>query len=661
MFLVTLLVFIVICPMLLFFTGRVLLGKFASVLKGLETLHLSLVLGIVVLILQAILFGLFKVRFLSWPFLGIIFMYGISRYFSEYLSLLKALWSDKKLVLLLVLGILVQGSVNFPSGWRYANGIDFWSSQGHDGLWHVSLMEEIKQTFPPANPLYAGYNLQNYHFTSDIFMGDFYRIFPFFSPLDLYFRFYPIIFSLLIGLSVYVFVCRQWQKEASYWPIIFTYFCGSFGYVVELIWHRFPFSGETMFWASQGNTILGNPPHTMGIIFLTTILLLLSLWEKTKNKIWLGYLFLFGFGLATIKVSAGVIFCAGMLLVAMFYFLKTKEWWLLVFAGAVSLTNFVALKIISPTAGSFLIFEPLWFPRTMMVARLNWNDWELRRQYYIWLNTPKSWIHEILLEIEAIIIFIVGNTGIRLLGLGEVWRDRKKWNLVIVFMGVGSVVAIAIVLLFVQSGVTFNLIQFMQIYMQFFGILSGISVWRISQKINKPLTKYLLIILVVGLSVPTTIGIFFDFYGNGRQPLSYISNSELAGLDWLKNNTPKDSVIFTKPFDNNAHYRYSTQPLPIAAWYSTMYVHSLSNRRTFLSGEEQLTITGYEIETDRKLANQFMKQLNITSDNTFLSEANINYLYFRNDELDTPINVSNLQLKKVFSNSEVVIYQYVKS
>ena len=107
----------------------------------------------------------------------------------------------------------LQGLINFPSGFLYKEGVLFWSSQGHDGLWHVALMEEINRTFPPQNPLFYGRPLQNYHFASDLFMGEFYRIFNFFDPLDLYFRYYPILFSFMIGISSFSFALRKWNRK----------------------------------------------------------------------------------------------------------------------------------------------------------------------------------------------------------------------------------------------------------------------------------------------------------------------------------------------------------------------------------------------------------------------------------------------------------------
>ncbi len=637
--------------------GRLLLSKLSKQLTPLENGYLSIILGFVIIILETVITGLLHLRIISW--ILILSLSFVSLFKLGFpIDFFRNLWRKRFLLPVLFIGIIVQGLINFPSGWKFADGVNFWSSQGHDGLWHVSLMEEVSRNFPPSMPLYAGHSLTNYHYISDIFMGEYYRLFPIFSSLDLYFRFYPVLFSFLIGLGVFVLVSRIKDESSALWAMFFTYFCGSFGYIVAISNHQFMFSGETAFWASQGNTIIGNPPHTLGIIFLTSILLLISLWEKFRNKYLLFLLCLIGFNLAGVKVSSGAILVLGMLTIGIFSMVKDRNPSLLLTGLVVAVGNFLTLKIISPTAQSFIIFEPLWFPRTMMVVRLNNVDWEMRRQHYLSLHTWRSVVHLILHEAGAILLFIAGNTAMRLIGLFEILHQSiREISLVYIFMITGILGATVTVLLFVQSGVTFNLIQFFQITQHLLGIFAGISVAAILVKIKPLPLKLFVACLVIALSIPTTIGNIYDFYGPGKNPLAQVSNPELEGLSWIKQNTPPEAIIFTKAFDVNARYRYKTQPMPIAGWYSTMYVHSFTGRHTFLTGEEQLNITGYKIDEDLKKSYDFMKQKDAKKDKLFLDNSHIDYLYFRKDELDFPINDKALNLKLVFSNSEVLIYQ----
>lgn len=653
-----LLTFLVLSIGIFYLTGQlVIIKKFKSV-SSFEDLFLSLCLGIVIFISLTVIYGLTKLRFLTLPTLIVLSLFSITKgSLAKIVSDFKEIFKIKTLVFLLILGIIVQVLINFPSGLKYKEGIYFWSSQGHDGLWHVALIKEVARHFPLNNPLYAGKMLQNYHYSSDLLMGEFYRIFPFFDALDLYFRYFPVIFAFLIGLGVFSFAQRLWDKKSALWAVFFTYFCGSFGYIYSVIRGGFLFTGEATFWAAQGNTVLGNPPHALGIILITACSLSLLLWTNLKDKLWLLVLVLLGFFLTTVKVSSGAILLISLGIASLFSFLKEKKIELLLTTLFLGITNFICLKLISPNAESFLIFLPLWFPRTMMVAKLNMVDWELRRQHYIWKNTWHSWLRVIQLEVQAILLFIIGNSGIRILGYSKILKSFREIKVIDVFLFSTIIFPVVFVLLFIQKGIVFNLIQFMQIYLHFLGIFSGATVAFLLRKKMSMLFKAIIVVIVISLAVPTVIGNLFDFYGPKTAPNSKVSYSELSALTWLKENSKPTDIILTKPFMGMAEYRYTTKPWPISAWYSTPYVFVFSERYAYLSGEEQLMITGYKTEEDLKLMKQFFDQTDYKANENFLVQKNISYIYVRKDELKAPLDEKLNNIKQVFANDEVLIYK----
>jgi len=445
----------------------------------------------------------------------------------------------------------------------------------------------------------------------------------------------------------------------AYWAMFFTYFCGSFGYIYSVMKGGFLFAGEAVFWAAQGNTILGNPPHALGLILLTASVLLLQIWSEEKKTFWLIVLGFLGFFLTTVKISSGVILLISLGVAGLFYLVTEKRLSILILSAVLGITNFVSLKMISPSAESFIMFLPLWFPRTMMVDKLSDVSWELKKQHYISKNTWHSWLRVYQLEIEAILIFIVGNSGMRILGFLEVIKRIKKIGVVDIFLFSCLVFPLVLVLLFVQKGIIYNFIQFMQIYLHFLGIFAGVSVAFLLGKIKNIKVKIILAVVIIFLAVPTAVGNLFDFYGRGARPNAKVTYPELSALDWLrKNSRPKD-IVLTKPFykrTGKEEYRYPTRPWPISAWYSTPYVYVFSDRYTFLSGEEQLLITGYKPGADLELIREFFKQGNFEFNRKLLKEKNISYIYIRKDEVDKPLSEGENGIKEVFANDEVLIF-----
>ena len=166
--------------------------------------------------------------------------------------------------------------------------------------------------------------------------------------------------------------------------------------------------------------------------------------------------------------------------------------------------------------------------------------------------------------------------------------------------------------------------------------------------------------IFVILSIPTVIGNLVEFYGLGRSPLAIVSNNQIKALNYLKENTGKDVVILTVPFQKYLYTHYSKLPFPIYAWYPTAYVPALASRRTYLSSEEQLDIMNYKIEDRLKYAHKFFEEKPSSWHEKFLVQEKIDYIYIAKDELEENFEWKKLGLEKDFENNEVEIYRFIR-
>ncbi len=630
-----------------------------------EIISLSLTLGVVIFTLLAVGLAILNLRWLMLPALIFSGVFIVYKYGIEIIKPWKIL-ANKTLLILVILGILTQGLINFPSGFLYKDGLEFWSSQGHDGLWHVSLMEEIRKQIPPQNPIFSGEHLYNYHYLVDVVMGEFLRIFSFFSSLDLYFRLFPILFSFMLGMSVFSLMTR-WQKniKIGYWAIFFTYFTGSFGYIVTFIKTGNLFGGETVFWAAQINTILGNPPHAISLSILSSFLLSYLFFVRGRRKEWFFICLIIGFCLAGFKVSGGFVMLAGLAVSSLADILFLKNFSTLILFIFLSISNFITFKLMtSPQAASFLMFLPWWFIRTMVVDKLGWVDLELRRQYYLSLGTWNAYLRVIQFETMAFCLFLVGNLGMRVLGFYEFVKGFVKGRIFIdsfeIMFATTMITGFIVPLFFVQKGIIYNNIQFMQYFIFIFGFYGAISVYKITKFFKNRSLKLTLVILIVCLSIPTVIGNLNEFYGPNRTALARISNNELKALNYLKLNSSDDSVVLTVPFNDELKNKFIHQPKPIYAWYSTPYVSAISARRTYLTAQEQALITGYPFDGRLLNMKKFFEQKDFNFNKKFLKEAKINYIYLAKSQIERPVDLVNNNLMPFFENEEVLIYKVNK-
>jgi len=623
-----------------------------------EKYTLSTIFGIAIFTLTSYIVVILRVRSLLW----IIPVFGLFLIIKNF----KTIFLEDKIhfiranltyfLLIIFLGIVTQVAINAPSGFNFGGNLLFWSAQGRDGMWHIALMEEMKRNiFPFMNPEYAGHILQNYHFFVDLLMSDFSRMFLF-SDLDLYFRFFPVLFSLLLGLSSFTFV-KYWSRSkiAGFWAMVFTYFAGSFGYIVTLLQNR-TIGGESIFWMSQTPSILGNLPQASAFIMVIGFLFLLLKYLRSRKT---SYLFLAGLlGGVTIefKVYGGLILLGSIFVLGIYELIFKKRYQVLLLFGIVLVISSLLYFPNSSGSGSFIIFQPWWFIRTMVVVNLGLLDWELRRQTYLSIGRFTSYLRVIQLEGTAFLIYLFGNLGMRAIGFVKFVQDLIKGNIkksINVFIYTAAFIAFIIPLLFLQKGVVYNSIQFSQYFLLIFGFLAAISMANLMKKIKYNSVKIIISSMVVVLAIPTTFGLLHQFYAN--KPLAKVSASELSALNFLKT-TNSDSVILTAPYNQYNQSKDGAPPIPIYDWSDTGYIAALSGRRTLISDAQQIDIMGYDYKSLLDARDVAFNDKTGSLLSAFVRNYNVDYIYLNKDE-SSNIDYSKLNMEKVFGDSEIDVYK----
>jgi len=114
--------------------------------------------------------------------------------------LLMKLIKKRKVTLAIILtSSLILSFTMIKSGLKYDFGLGFWGPNGHDGIWHLSLINQLTQSIPPKNPVFSGTILSQYHWGFDLLVAIISKL-TFLSPSILYFQILPPIFAVLIGV-----------------------------------------------------------------------------------------------------------------------------------------------------------------------------------------------------------------------------------------------------------------------------------------------------------------------------------------------------------------------------------------------------------------------------------------------------------------------------
>lgn len=541
--------------------------------------------------------------------------------------------------LLILLGSLSWSLTIIKSGWVYKYGMGFWGANGHDGIWHLALAERLaKNSFDM--PVFSGHALQNYHLGFDLIMALVNKITG--LPLSLlYFQIIPPILAVAIGILSYNFAFRWFKSDkASLWSLFFVYFGGSLGFLIG--------SGESAFWSQQAISSLINPPFALSLGIMLSGLIFLQKLDDKKNFVnILVASVLFGL-LIEVKVYAGLLALGGLFVSGVFRALKNKKYdFLFVFFVALAIAFAIYFPFNKNSQG-LIVFQPFWFLETMMGLsdRVGWP------KFYSAMTTYKSghmWLKLVPAYLVAFVIFWVGNMGTRIIKELAILRSLKNIkNLTWVHVFAYSVIFAGgiIPMFFLQKGTPWNTIQFFYYSLFFSSFLAGSYLPEIKDK--------LIIVVVVLLTIPTTIGTLKNVYLPGRPP-AMLSNEELTALTYLKNQP--DGVILTYLFDEIASKKAeSNPPRPLYLYTSTAYVSAFTGKETFFEDETNLDITGYDLASRKNEIKSWYKERDQSKAREFLKTNNIKYIYWIKGQRAL-LGEGQLGLQNIFENTQVTIYQ----
>ncbi len=632
--------------------GLVILNNLKEGASQYERIILGTVVGFVIFTLLSYILYILRVHPLLLPIILLIDIYFFRSFSRPKLSYnLSA--SSAILLIIFIIGIVGQLAIIAPSGLNIDGDLLFWSANGHDGSWHIALAHELQKGYPFQNPVFAGEKLVNYHFFSDITLSDFNYFFKI-SALDLYFRFFPFLFSLLLGASAFIIGRKIGNSNlAGIWSVIITYFAGSFGYIVTWLRNK-SIGGESIFWGTQIQSATGNPPQVISDFLVLTFLFLFFIYIHKKSwRLFIICLLLAG-TMVLFKVYAAVAILGSLAIVGVWEFLKERRLYILLLFLSSSTLAAILYFPNSSTAGSFLILQPWWYIRTMVVdsSRLDWIDLELRRQTYIAENNIKRVIQ---LEVTAFLIFFFGNLGIRFIGLVSflkltVFSFRNYFYLAVVTV---TLISLVFPLLFLQKGVAGNTSQFFQYFILIFGILTGVTIAQFMTLLKSNTLKIIISLTILLLAVPTQIGLLYEFYS--RPAFTKITKEEVAALSFLKNSTAKDSVVISPPYNRYTDLKDITPN--IWDWFDTAYVSALSERRSYFADYEQVDIMGYNYQDRLAFEQEIFEGTSSSEAGEKLREKNIDYLYF--PEYFAPKFSAEGNFELVYQNSGAQVWKVI--
>lgn len=542
------------------------------------------------------------------------------------------------LIFLVVLGVIFQAPAMVKSGLMHDYGIGYWGPLGRDGVWHEALVNQLKFALPPQNPGFAGQILTNYHYFYDILVAKISQLTLISVPFLIY-QFFPIVFSVLLGIGTYLLSQRLFKdKSVSLIAVFFAFFGSSFGWIISLLKHQ-PIGGESSFWANQPVSMNLNPPYAISLVILIFGIILLDTYLKNP-KILSGLLLTIVFGtLIGFKAYAGAIGIVALFALTLKKIVFEKSFSLLLVFGGAALLFAGIYFAISRGAGGLIGIQPFWLIDTMIDAgdRVGIPNFTAKRFAYL---GGHKYFQLLILESIGFIIFFVGNLGTRIVGL---WGIKKQYfkNDLHLFVMLLMAASFFPVLIFVQKGNPWNIVQFFYYFMFFAGLYAANAL----KNFSKPLI--ILIILVTPIS---SLAAFRGWiYPN---PSTYLPSSEFQALQFLKIQPP--GTVLKVPFDSTIGKNFK-DPLPLLAYADNSYVSAYSAHAVFIEDAQQQIILDTDYQERLAEATRFFVEKDLVWSNKFLLDNNIKYIYLPK-AYQLPMAEQEYPMRKIFENSNVNIY-----
>jgi hypothetical protein len=525
------------------------------------------------------------------------------------------------------------------SGLTYSYGAGFWGPNGHDGIWHLSLIRSLSGGSLQM-PIFAGESIKNYHIGFDLLLAIIHTLT--FIPVNmLYFQIVPPLLALGLGWSVYKFM-QSWQKDrhTALWTLFFVYFGGSFGWLVSWLRHG-TFGGESMFWAQQSISTLVNPPFALSLILIFLGLDRLLIYQKQPTrKNFIIAILLFGL-LAEIKIYAGILALGALFVVALHDRKLFRIFW---GSLAVSLAVFLPLNHGSQ---SLLVFRPGWFLETMLIYSDRFY-WPRLYQAIVDSRVVHNYPKFIFAYVLAFIIFIIGNFGTRLIAFFSFFR-KNKFDTPSLFIYTIILLGLIFPMCIIQQGTPWNPIQFFYYSLMFSTPLAAISFSNLLKKYPKLfLVNFTFLIL---FTLPTTIDTLGQYLPS--RPPAMISTTEIQALQALSH-LPK-GIVFTYPMVPDAYF---PPPRPLYFYDSTAYVSAMTGFPVYLEDTVNLNITGYGWPDRQQKSQDFINSTDLLWAKNFIRDNHITYVYLPLVAKFRPVlSASQLGGRVVYENSQVSIWQ----
>lgn len=570
---------------------------------------------------------------------------------------LKPAWSNIRFIpppsflIIACTSALIHSAVLVQSALPVSGGLQFVNLSFHDSMQHLSIITRLHQSSRIDHPGFSDALLTNYHYLIDQILAAFTR-FSYVSLFHVYYRFYPIAVSLIFALTIYSFA-KSYSKHrfAPHFTLLFVLFSGNLSFYAHY------FRGSEFSWGANAfiiNPLIDLLQNPASIFVLAQLLVVIQLLIKLKPSVikksithqitnYFLPLALVSGTMIGFKAWGGLLVTISLFAFTFWHLIKFKRIFILILP---TLSIVISILLFFPHYNSASAASPIWAPGWTLERLVNdadrWNyldDIFLKQHYEYTHNLPRLTA----LYIKWFLIYLVGNFGIKLVGLFSIanwiflWKKLSSTQVFIITM---TFFSLCLPLFFNQGRMAYDIEQFSPYSLLLASIFTILFLLQIFKKLSTPhLFASILILLTIILSAPSNLT---SLSARILATTSIIPNQELEDYSKITAQTPPDSVILLTP----SHRHIAT--LEFAA---------LTNRNTFYSGRTLSIITGEDYQTRQKIVEQIFDRLDFHQLDLLIENQQISHLYLDQEDINHYGAIAS-KYNPIFQSASGALYKF---
>ena len=608
---------------------------------------LSIVLGMSMIAYQGLIFGYLHVRFMTYIVLAVCFVISIMgvkkkkhHKKEESFSINPMGW------FVITIGTLLQMTTIWFTGMSLNGKAYYCCGNANDNFFYGAISQRVTHEIPPEHPGMSGELLQNYHYWSNIVVGETSRIsgLPVFQ---LQFQYSTVLIALLACILLYAFILEIGGSPGLGLWVLFFYYFGSDAiyWLIVLLRSAPPFSMSSL---EDGVGFLANYPRAMAIMIGFAALFLFFRTRKKTTLIAIISTVLLFACIAGMKIYVAMFMYFGILCLSVYDFFVNKSNTSAII-GFLVLIIFIPFYLLSNFGAGGLYFLGFWRAQNFIVQPwLNLLRLEQARVIY---EQDHKWIQVVYYNVLFTAIYILAIYGTKIIGIFNTKSTLKQLSIEShIFFIPTIIISFLLGFFFNQNTGESNTFNFLVSAFVFSSIYAGLVMNNImDNKRNK--YKWILILLVIILTVPRPLYRAYKNVLNIFLKKSFtLSKNVLSSARFIRENTDSKAVFLVNP----KYFKFDVEG-PVFSL--------LVDRPMYYSGEAFLfwfKASPDEIEQRKRIVSVVFTSPNIIEVAAALKKSEIDYVI---DVPTSPIGgiLPASFLRNIYENFDIRILKIEKN